>query len=583
MRRLCGALLLALGLAGPATAETGKVALEIRPETAAAVRGSTVRVEVTAVVAPGWHINAHEPNREFLRPTVLTVSAGPAVPVETVRYPPPEKRSFAFAGGAELLVYAGRVSMGTAVRVPADFAAQRLPVEAVLQYQACDDTTCLRPATVSAAVEVPVASAGEAAAGVAGGAPQPGFGGVEQADRVSRWLSERGLPVTLVIVALLGLGLNLTPCVYPLISVTIAYFGRQGGGRGRAFELAALYVLGIALSFSAGGVAAAFSGELFGAALQRPVVLLFLTGLMVVLALASFGMFHLRPPALLVRWVGGPAMGAAGALFMGLTMGIVAAPCVGPVVIGLLIFVGSRQDAWLGFMLFFVLAAGMGLPYLVLAAAAGSLRHLPRSGEWMLWGERFFGCLLLSLAAYYAAPLLPAAVRPWLVPVVLGLSAVYLGLIEGSGRRARGFAFVKLGAAIGLLAAAAWIAPPLGAGQSIAWQSYGDWARNDGAERGSAPLVIDFAADWCIPCREMEHATFVDPEVVRESARFRMVKADLTPEDEATKELLARYDVQGVPTVLFFSPGGEEVRRLTGYVDAGEMLDAMRSVERPSP
>jgi thiol:disulfide interchange protein DsbD len=269
--------------------------------------------------------------------------------------------------------------------------------------------------------------------------------------------------------------------------------------------------------------------------------------------------------------VGGVTSGAFGALFMGLTMGIVAAPCVGPIVVGLLIFVGSRQDAWLGFLLFFVLALGMGAPYLVLAIAAGSIRQLPRSGEWLQWTERLFGCILLALAAYYVAPLTPPPVKQWLLPAVVGLCGIYLGFVERAGRGAY-FRFAKAGVGVAMVAIAAWLALPVGSTAAVVWQPLEPPA----AEK---PLLIDFAAEWCIPCREMDHTTYVDPEVVREAGRFHMVKLDLTEENDETAALMEKYAVKGVPTVLIFSPRGEETHRLVGYVGPDDMLEAMRTVK----
>ncbi|MGH7787372.1 MAG: protein-disulfide reductase DsbD family protein, partial [Candidatus Binatia bacterium] len=401
----------------------------------------------------------------------------------------------------------------------------------------------------------------------------------DRGDRIGRWLDERGLLFTLGAVALLGLGLNLTPCVYPLISVTLAYFGGQGRSRGRVAQLASLYVLGIALSFSAVGLAAALSGGIFGAALQRPVVVLSITALMIALSLSSFGVYQFQPPSALMRWAGGTAGGGvAGALFMGLTMGIVAAPCVGPIVVGLLVFVGSRQDPGLGFLLFFVLALGMGTPYLGLAMAAGSIKSLPRSGEWLVWTERLFGCILLCLAAYFVSPLLPMPLKHWLLPAAIGLSGAYVGFVEPAGRTVRFFPAIKSAVGLAMVATAAWLATPAAPERAIAWQAF-EVASADAAVAGDRPLLIDFAAEWCIPCREMDHTTYVDPAVVREADRFRMVKADITEENEATTQLTTRFEVKGVPTVILFSPAGEETHRMVGYVGPDELLRAMREVQ----
>jgi thiol:disulfide interchange protein DsbD len=582
MRRLCLALCMAIGAACATAAigvaaETAKVSLEIKPDESAAPRGGALGIEVLAHIARGWHVNAHKPNQPFLKPTVLTVTAPEGVQVEPVNYPRPDKRKFAFAGDAELLVYEGKLGLATAIRIPAEFAAARLRLTAELQYQACDDTTCLRPTSATTEIELPVVDrVGAAAEAGAGVAPLAAAPRADAAARIGHWLDERGFLFTLAAVALLGLGLNLTPCVYPLVSVTVAYFGGQSRRRGQVAGLAALYVLGIALSFSAVGLAAALSGELFGALLQRPPVVLFIVAVMIVLALGSFGLYQFQPPAALMRRIGGSASGATGALFMGLTMGIVAAPCVGPIVVGLLLFVGSRQDPWLGFLLFFVLALGMGLPYLVLAMAAGSIRHLPRSGEWLLWIERLFGCVLLSLAAYYLAPLLPVPIKHWLLPLVVALSGIYLGFIDRAGQSVRNFRLVRSAVGVAMVVIAIWLALPHGGGQAIAWEPYEQWSGARGPN--GKPALIDFAAEWCIPCRKMDHTTYVDPAVVREADRFHMVKADITEENESTTELVDKYAVKGVPTVVLFSPRGDETHRLVGYVGPQEMLEAMRSV-----
>ena len=574
---LCAACWAAVALA----ADAAKVTLELKPDASAVARGGSLGIDVTARIAPGWHVNAHEPNQPFLKPTVLTLTVPEGVRVDAITYPTPEKHAFSFAGGADLLVYQDKLAIKTAIHVPASYAGGQLRVAAELQYQACDDSTCLRPTSATSDVELVVIEHASAVDQMDTGVANASGSSSASAEVVDRWLAERGLLFTLAAVMLLGLGLNLTPCVYPLVSVTIAYFGGQAGGRGRGrvVGLASIYVLGIAISFSIFGVAAALSGGLFGAALQKPVVLLSIAALMVVLALGSFGLYQLQPPPTVMRWVSNTGTGAAGALFMGLTMGIVAAPCVGPIVVGLLIFVGSRQDSGLGFLLFFALALGMGLPYIVLAAAAGSLRQLPRSGEWLVWTERLFGCVLLILAMYYLQPLLPAAIQPWILPVAIGLSGVYLGFVEPAGRGVRYFPLIKGAVGIAMLVVAVWSAQQAGTTQAIAWEPYERWVSTASAPGGDKPLLIDFAAEWCIPCREMDHTTYVHPGVVREADRFDMVRADLTQDNDSTNELVEKYEVKGVPTVILFSPRGAEAHRMVGYVGPDQLLQAMRSVK----
>jgi thiol:disulfide interchange protein DsbD len=262
---------------------------------------------------------------------------------------------------------------------------------------------------------------------------------------------------------------------------------------------------------------------------------------------------------------------------MGLTMGVVAAPCIGPVALGLVLFVGSQQSAWLGFQLFFALGLGMGLPYLGLALAAGSIKGLPRSGEWLVWVERFFGVMLLGLAAYFVAPLLPKAVGRLLVPVLIGLGGLYLGFIDRTGRGLRYFRAIKRVAGIAALAIAVWAALPQRAESTIRWQPF-DLHSVEEAKQAGRPSLVDFMAEWCIPCHEMERTTYVDPAVRLEAARFQMFKADITHEGDATADVVDRYEVHGVPTMIFFDSAGAEVRRLVGYVGPDEMLGAMRAV-----
>lgn len=579
MPRVLIAFLLVLNTAAAASA-AGKVALRLEVDGGESIRGGRTAVHIVSEVDRGWHINAHQPADAFLIPTEVQLTLPAGVSADVLDYPLPERKAFAFAGGKELLVHEGQFSISTAVDVPAGFEGTTLRIEAVMRYQACNDVTCLPPATASAQLVVPVSAtaaalpAGAAAVAAARHQAQP----VRNTFDVGPWMARHGLGVTLLFVALLGLSLNLTPCVYPLISVTVAYFGMQGGRRDAYVALlAAIYVLGITLSFAALGVAAALSGGVFGAALQKPPVLLLLAAVLVLLALSSFGLYQLRPPAWVLRYVSGSTQGLFGSFFMGLTMGVVAAPCVGPVVLGLLLFVGSQQNGVLGLELFAALGLGMGLPYLALAMMAGSIKALPRSGEWLLWVERVFGVMLLALAAYFVAPLLPKPAARLLLPGLAAAAGVYLGFIDRSGLSMRHFQLFKriLGAVVVLVAV--WTVIPHRPEGAIAWQPF-EITGLETARRSGRPAMVDFLADWCIPCREMDRTTFRSLQVQELAARFVMFKADITNDSDGTDALVQRYDVRGVPTVLIFDSSGNEVQRLVGYVGAQELIRAMRDV-----
>jgi thiol:disulfide interchange protein DsbD len=225
--------------------------------------------------------------------------------------------------------------------------------------------------------------------------------------------------------------------------------------------------------------------------------------------------------------------------------------------------------------LFFTLGLGMGLPYVALAAAAGRLRRLPRGGAWLGWVERLFGFVLLGLALHFVTPLLgPAVVQGlWMaLLVVAGVVLGFLGAVAGEpvgyswARRLAGVAAIVVGLS-GLFAA--------DAEHPIAWAPFSDDALVQATERGR-PVLIDFQAAWCLPCREMERTTFRDPAVVRATRDFAALKADVTSQDEQTEALMTRWQVPGVPTYVLLGPDGRERRRFIGFVPADRMLEGLR-------
>jgi thiol:disulfide interchange protein DsbD len=527
------------------------------------------RAVVEVTIAPGWHVNAHVPRDDFLIPTTLTLVPPTGVRAGDVEYPAPVERRLAFGGDKKFLLYEGTVRLTAPLDGAPEPGGARL--RGGLRYQACDDSRCLPPRTIDL----------EARADAAAPAAESGAGG---AARVAGWVARWGWAATFVWVALLGVALNLTPCVYPLISVTVAFFGgRTAADHRHALRRSLVYVVGICLSFSALGVAAALTGSLFGAALQRPAVLATIAAVLVGLAGSNFGLWQIRVPYPVMQRLGRIGEGDVGAFLMGLTMGVVAAPCIGPVVAALLLFVGARQSVALGFALFFVLGLGMGAPYVALARVAGRLRALPRAGAWLEWIEHVFGFLLLGLALYFVAPVLPDVWMRAATVALLASAGLVLGFLgpETSPamrwpRRAAGVAIVGLALVAGVPGLREGI---LGAetGATLAWSPFSDDALG-AAVAARKPVLIDFEAEWCIPCREMAHTTFRDPRVVRAAAPFAALKVDLTREDGSTEALTKRFQVAGVPTYLLLGADGVERRRLAGFQAAPDMIRALEDV-----
>jgi thiol:disulfide interchange protein DsbD len=264
-------------------------------------------------------------------------------------------------------------------------------------------------------------------------------------------------------------------------------------------------------------------------------------------------------------------------------MGLVAAPCIGPVVIGLLVYVAAERDVWKGLALFLAMGFGMGLPYVFLASAAGSLTRLPRAGEWLRWMNRLFGVLLLGMAIYFVSPLLDGLVTRILASLFIAWAGLYLGFLEPSGHRLRAFTFGRRIAGACAIAFAAWVGlSSAQAGAGIRWEPL-TVAALDRAIAAKRPAVVEFSAEWCLPCVEMEHTTFTDPTVLEEAKRFSMLQADVTEASPENDRLLEQFAVLGVPTIIFYDASGREVDRAVGFVSAEKFAGTLARIGEGEP
>ncbi len=377
-----------------------------------------------------------------------------------------------------------------------------------------------------------------------------------------------------------GIALNLTPCVYPLIPITVSYFGSKAGpDREKLYLHGASYIGGLAVTNSILGVTAALTGGLMGALLQNPLVLSTIAAILIMLATSLFGFWELRLPYGLTRAASRSYSGYFGSLFMGTTLGVVAAPCIGPFVLGLLAWVAGMGSPWLGFVIFFSLSLGLGLPLFVLAMFSGKLDKLPRSGQWMIWIRKLMGWALVGMAVYFTLPLLPPAAG-FLLPAAVAFAAgLHLGWIDRTRAGFRAFGWLKSVAGIaGMVLAAYLIGSFVIQGPGVKWEAYSDDLLADAA-KSRKPAIIDFSADWCAPCRELDEITFHNHEVVKQAARdFVMIKVDHTRRGTSdTERLLEKYKVKGVPTVIFIDQSGKERKhlRLVDYLPPEQFLIRM--------
>lgn len=541
--------------------------------------GDEVEGTITAKIADGWHVNSNEPTEEFAIPTVLTLDDA-AAELTAATYPPHAMKAFEFTGGKELAVYDGTFPIGFRAKLKGGATK----IIARLRYQACSDRVCLPPTDATAEIDVTnivAAPSGVTSQTPNAQSPTPNAGGqfvplsaapkdaVPQ-DRLARTFASRGLPLTLALLFLGGLALNLTPCVFPLIPITLGFFAMQSDGRrSRRFALSAMYVVGIVITYSALGVLAALGGKMFGAWLQLPAVLIGFALLMLVLASSMFGAFEIQPP----RWIANRSQGRAGltgALAMGLVIGIVAAPCVGPVVISLVTLVAQLGDPVVGGVMFAALAFGLGFPYLVM------LNALPRPGEWMVTVKKGMGFVLIAMAFYFLRPLIGDEAMRYGIAASLLVGAAFL-LIS----RAKGARVLRIAVGIILLVSGVAFAIPRQEVPGVKWEKY-DAKKVAAAKAAGKPVVIDFYADWCLPCKELDHKTFTDQAVISDLDRFVRLKADLTlADDEAAKALATQYGVFGVPTIVFLGSDGAENRnvRVGGFEPPAVFLERSRQVK----
>jgi thiol:disulfide interchange protein DsbD len=569
-----------------------------------AAAGSKFEVAVVMEIPAPLHVNAHKPNEEWLRPTTLTLKPSPGLTFGPVRYPEPEAKTFEFSK-KPLLVYEGKLVLRAPVTVAASAKPGPVVLNADLEYQACNDKSCFLPRTRPVTIPVTLAPAGTAGKpthtnifkpmpdGPAAGSPTAGatipLSGQSTGNAIADRLLRLHPLAALAILFGAGLLLNATPCVWPVIPITLSFFGGQAGGnRRQTFTLALFYVLGMALMYSTLGLVAALSGRSFGFVFQNPWVIGAICLFFAVMALSMFGLFELRPPAFIANRAQA-RRGPLGAMSMGLIVGVVAAPCTGPVVTGLIAVIAviasqlsATEAALYGFTRFFALALGLGAPYLLLGWFSSATKALPRSGPWTEMVKRVFGLIMLGAALYFANSLMPRGVFKVLFPAYFLAAGVYLLFAEPELAATKRLQTFKSAAGLATALFGIWSLVGVGLAAEnrpapIQWASYSPSAI-EAAKADGKPVIIDFYADWCAPCRELDEITFQDPRVAERFKQFVAVKADMTRgNDPKVNALREQYDVTGVPTIVFIGPDGQERRdlRLVKFVPPDQFLPLM--------
>jgi thiol:disulfide interchange protein DsbD len=396
--------------------------------------------------------------------------------------------------------------------------------------------------------------------------------------------------------ALLGLGLAFTPCVLPMVPILSSIIVGEGGKtrRSRGLVLSVTYSLGMAIVYTALGVAAGLIGEGLSAALQNPWVLGAFSLLIVAMAMSMFGFYELQVPASmqtkLANASGRQASGKlAGVFAMGAISALIVGPCVAAPLAGALVYISQTRDVLVGGAALFSMAIGMSIPLLLVGVSAGSL--LPRAGAWMDTVKRFFGVLMLGMALWLVSPVLPPLLQMILwAALLLGYGAYLLS------RRGH-WAAIACGAAFGILGALQLVGAATGGRDPLAplahltgtpkhaltFKRVKTVAELDAvlAANAGKTAMLDFYADWCVSCKEMEKLTFIDPAVQAKLANTMLLQVDVTANDAHDKAMLKRFGLFGPPGIIFFDRAGKEISdsRVIGYQNAAKFLNSLQKLE----
>ncbi len=528
----------------------------------------------------GWHINK----------TMTFIELGEGAPVQAgdQHFPPAHAFTDPVTGMERQEI--GGDFLATMDLSGAD-GSYTVPV--TVGFQACKDNLCLMPKYPEFTVEVTIGGAavasGDAAAG--DGEAKAAPAGTDKFSQVR----EKGLFWLVLFVFGAGFLVSLTPCVLPMIPITIGIIGaRASGSRLKAFSLSLTYVAGLAMVYTALGATAGLTGGLFGAWMQNVWVVGAVGLFFALMGLAMFGLFDVAMPSGVttkLNQMGGAGYG--GAFIVGMVGAVVAGPCSGPVIAALMVLVGSEGEIFLGVSLMLAFSLGMGVLFL----AAGLFSSvLLRPGAWMESVKRVFGVIMLFGAIYFVKAHMPDWATALLTASVLLSTAVFGWPSDDSEgpkiTKAHKLYSVVAGIVgawllVGLMATYGFILPPVqlsagGAGVEaqgphIEWMS-DETAAIAKAKAENKPLVIDFTAEWCAACQELEHITYQDPRVIERAESFVPVMLDCTDgKDETVKALQDKYEVLGLPTVVFVLPDGTTMDdlKVTGFVDADDFLGRM--------
>jgi thioredoxin:protein disulfide reductase len=574
--------LLASAIHAQSLSTAKKVSVEIKLSSDKVRVGSTAQAAIQLSINENWHVNSHHPTFDYLIGTAFDLQAQEGIILSGVQYPQGKLVSLSFAE-QPIDVYQGTTTIFASIKFSDKLATGRDTLKATIRVQACNNQLCLAPSTIEVNIPVQIVSAGEPIIqqhqNIFAQYTPSEFTPGSVKNELTIMFDQKGSVLTFLAILLIGLALNLTPCVYPMLSVTISLFGSQTETNiWRIFIKAVIYVLGIATMYSVLGVTAALGGGLFGSWLQSPWVLGAIAALLFALALSSFGVYQIQMPYWLTSKLGGASgTGFIATYLSGLVVGVFAAPCVGPPVIALLAFVAAKGSVAFGFWIFFTLSIGLGLPYLILGIFSGLIKKIPRSGSWLVWVEHIFGVILTGTALFYLSLAAAPKETMYVIPLVLIIGGIYLGFVDSSGKDKPVLKNIQWVFGIVVILLGLFYANNI-RDIGMTWEEYSDLDLSEAKENGM-PVLLDFSADWCIPCLELDRNTWTDPKVIEATKDITRLKVDLTSFDSPESETLRKkFNISGVPTVVFIRTDGTEATesRIVGFAPPKEFLDKLK-------
>ncbi|MEM7645864.1 MAG: cytochrome c biogenesis protein CcdA [Pseudomonadota bacterium] len=421
-----------------------------------------------------------------------------------------------------------QATIKTQVQIPNNFDESQKQFKFVLTYIACTDKFCLTPRDAEFTVPVQVKMPPQ----------KEGSEDLGSSEFIQKQI-DNNLAYALLLIFFFGLLTSLTPCVYPLIPITLAVLGTdEKRSQSQSFFISVSYVLGIGITYAILGVIAAQTGQLFGSLISHPIVVILMSVIFFAMGLSLLGFFEIQAPAFIRDRMANSKTekGLGGAFVSGLLAGVIASPCVGPVLVGVLAYIARTQNSFLGFILLFTFAMGFGMLFILLGTFSQLANKLPRSGAWMNGIKTILALALFGLSFWYAYPVL---IKPYMMPAKL---------VKSHG---------------------------------VQWEKYSKEKIAQAKAEGQ-PVVIDFFADWCAACVELDELTFIKEPIIAKSQSFMMLKVDATAPTDEVQELSKQYKVYGLPTIIFIAPSGEvqEDLTLTGFEEAEDFIKRMNKVEK---